>query len=52
MLFCLKKNQNTELSFDPSDHTVDASKFEQRDWTHSEFGRIIMEALELLAIMT
>ena len=36
----LKKYHNTELVYDPSEPEVDKAKFEQRDWTSSEFGHI------------
>ena len=37
----LKKYHNTEMVFDPSDPIVDESKFQQQDWTSSEFGHVI-----------
>lgn len=37
----LKKYHNTELVFDPSDPVVDESKFQQQDWTSSEFGHVM-----------
>jgi hypothetical protein len=36
----LKKYHNTELVYDPSIPEIDKSKFEQKDWTSSEFGHI------------
>ena len=37
----LKKYHNTEMVFDPSDPVVDESKFQQQDWTSSEFGHVM-----------
>ena len=36
----LKKYQNTELVYDPSNPVVDMLQFQRRDWTASEFGHI------------
>ena len=36
----LKKYHNAEQVYDPSEPEIDKSKFEQRDWTASEFGHI------------
>ena len=36
----LKKYQNTELVYDPSDPVVDENDFERRDWASSEFGHV------------
>ena len=36
----LKKYHNTELVYDPSVPEVDKSRFEQKDWTSSEFGHL------------
>ena len=36
----LKKYHNSEMVYDPSDPVVDASRFEIRDWTSSEFGHL------------
>ena len=43
----LKKYHNTELVFDPSDHMVDESAFERKDWASSEFGHLLEEKKEL-----
>ena len=44
VLFFLENNCDSELVFDPSDSAVDSSNFECRDWTSSEFGRILSRA--------
>ena len=36
----LRKYHNTEIVYDPPETEVDKSKFEQKDWTSSEFGHI------------
>ena len=43
----LRKPHNTELVFDPSDHIVDQSEFERRDWASSKFGHLLEERKEL-----
>ena len=37
----LKKYHNTEMVFDPSDPVIDKSKYQEQDWTSSEFGHVI-----------
>jgi hypothetical protein len=39
----LKKYHNTEMVFDPSDHVVDESMFDLKDWTSSAFGHVAGE---------
>ena len=36
----LRCHHNAELVFDPTYHEIDASAFEKRDWTTSEFGHL------------
>ena len=36
----LKKYHNAELVFDPTVPEIDMAKFEERDWSSSEFGHI------------
>ena len=36
----LWSHHNVELVFDPSDPVIYETKFEERDWTSSEFGHI------------
>ena len=36
----LKKYHNAELVFDPTVPEIDIAKFEERDWSSSEFGHI------------
>ena len=36
----LRKYDNTELVYDPSDPVVEQGVFERRDWTSSEFGAV------------
>jgi hypothetical protein len=36
----LIKYLNTEMVLDPSDPVIDASKYQRRDWTSSEFGNL------------
>ena len=44
----LRKHHNTKLVFDPSDHMVDESAFDKRDWASSEFGNFLEQRKELL----
>ena len=46
----LKKYHNTEMAFDPSDPVIDESLFERKDWTTSEFGLSLAEALPANAL--
>ena len=36
----LKKYDNAELMFDPSDPTINEKDFERRDWASSDFGHV------------
>ena len=41
----LKRNNNSEMIFDPSDPVVDESLLEERDWMATEFGLSLTEEL-------
>jgi hypothetical protein len=40
MFAYMKKHQNAELVYDPSDPVIDETEFEVKDWTSSEFGHL------------
>jgi hypothetical protein len=41
----LKRHHNTEMVFDPTYPDIDKSVFERQDWTTSEFGLELTEAV-------
>ena len=45
MFAYLKRNDNSEMVFDPSDPVIDESLFARKDWTASEFGLSLSEEL-------
>ena len=45
MFSYLKRNQNSEMVFDPSNPFIDESLFDRKYWTASEFGLSLEEVL-------
>ena len=39
----IKRNQNSEMMFDPSDHVINESLFDRKYWTEPKFGMSLKE---------